>query len=106
MSKTVITADMVDANDPNAQLLIGATILTGADKPTIGTVFESVEDATVVKSLRLPGSLYRAAVDKKHPHGFSGIVRDALEEFLGLTPSNDEVAKALRVIRAALDIPA
>lgn len=102
MSKTIITADMVDPDDPNAELLIGATILSGEDKPTIGTVFQSVEDATVVKSLRLPGSLYDAAVRRGHPNGFSGVVREALEAHLKYVPEQDEVKHALAVIQAAL----
>jgi hypothetical protein len=99
MSKTVITADMV--SDPNSPL-IGMTLVSDADGVHVGQVFDDAEDAEVIKSLRLPKSLYNTAVSKNHPQGFSGVVRDALQEYLNLKPSKDDVEHALRVITAVL----
>lgn len=100
MSKTVITAEMV--GDPHSPL-IGMTLLEGDDRIRVGTVFDSVEDAEVVKSLRLPKSMYEAARAKGHPQGFSGVVREALQQYLNDQPTKDDVRHALNVLHAALD---
>lgn len=79
MSKTVITAEMV--GDPDSPL-VGALILDGDDRPTVGTVYQSVDDALVARSLRLPKGLYEQAIALDHSAGFLGVVRDALEAHL------------------------
>jgi hypothetical protein len=97
MAKEIITEELVGPDSP----LIGAVILTGEDRPKIGTVFNSVEDAVVVKSLRLPNSLYEQALKTNHPAGFSGVVRDALAAYLK-EPDQESVRHALGVLEAAL----
>lgn len=101
MSKTTITADMLD--DKNSPLL-GAVILDGDDRPQVSTVYENVEDAQTVKSLRLPTALYNKAVAAQHPNGFSGVVRDALAAYLD-EPGEADVQHALEVITRAVSHP-
>lgn len=94
MSKEIIT-------DPDSPL-VGMTILSGEDRVTVNAVYDSVDDFNVVKSLRLPASLYRAAQERQHPNGFSGVVREALEAYLA--PGNaDDVRHALHVLQHAVD---
>lgn len=99
MSKDIITADMV--GDPNSPL-VGMTMFSGEDRVNVGTVYQSAEDLEVVKSLRLPGSMYTAAMALEHPNGFSGVVRDALAKHLNYKPNEAEVKNALKVIETAL----
>lgn len=98
MAKEIITEELVGPGSP----LIGATLLSGEDMPKFGpVVFDSADDAIVVRSLRLPNSLYEAAREMNHPAGFSGVVRDALAAHLN--PSQDDIRHALGVIEAALN---
>lgn len=101
MSKTVIAADMINPDSPEDAKLVGATILSGDDRPNVGVVFDSLEDLQTVKSLRLPTALYKTAVAQNHPQGFSGVVRDALTAFLADEPDPASVRQALRVIQRA-----
>lgn len=96
MSRTVITADMVGEGSE----LIGMTLVDGEDKVTVGQIFDNPEDAQVVKSLRLPNSLYEAAIKQQNPAGFSGVVRDALVAYL--TPERQDVRHALAVLQQAV----
>lgn len=97
MARELITAE--DTGDPDSPLN-GAYTLTDEDRVVIAAVYDSREDLDMVKSLRLPASLYRLAQKRNHPQGFSGVVRDALQEYLE-EPSLDEIQHALTVINTA-----
>jgi predicted DNA-binding protein len=92
MSREIITAEMAGAETH----LIGVTILSGEDRPTIRNVYEP-DGKTVTKSLRLPTELAVRADAVEHPNGFSGLVREALEAYLQ-PPAKDDAENALRVL--------
>jgi hypothetical protein len=103
MEEQTVSRETIDDDVARGETaLTGAVILSGSDRPRIGTVYDNASDAEVVKSLRLPTSLYNAAQQKQHPQGFSGVVRDALRAYLE-EPSGEDVQHALTVIRAALE---
>lgn len=93
MSKTLITQDMVEPGSP----LLGGYILDGEDRIRVNPISDDIS----IKSIRIPMSLYDAAMKLGHSNGFSGVVRDALHAYLE-KPSVEDVENALAVIRRAI----
>jgi hypothetical protein len=88
----------------------GATAyeLTGDDMPAVGAIIDPSGTApTVVKSLRLPDSMVQAAAAANHPEGFSGVVREALTEWLerhtGTAAAQRDARQALATLQRVVD---
>ena len=93
MSKTPITSDAPDLG----HLVAAAARVTVAEmRDPDGSV------AMVTKSLRLPSALAARAENAGHPDGFSGVVREALTEWLarhsGAQAEADDARAALAVL--------
>ncbi len=101
MSKTPITSD-----HPLAHLVPAgqsAYVAEGTDRITVGQVYN--EDGSVMmvtKSMRMPASLASRAENVGHPDGFSGVVREAVTEWLerhtGAEAETDDAKAALAVL--------
>lgn len=83
--------------------------VTGDDRPNVATMSDpSGEAPTVIKSLRLPPNLVDAAVAARHPDGFSGIVREALAEWLqrhtGAAATTNDARQALATLQRAIAV--
>lgn len=107
MSKTPIDP----ADEDLGHLAAGgpAYIVTGADRLVATAVYDdeaAAVEAMTVKSVRLPQALIRAAEQAGHPDGFSGVVREAVAEWLhthaGGPAVADDARHALAVLQRAL----
>lgn len=83
MSKTQITRD-----DPDFGHLVppgtdSVYLVDGEDRIEVGAVLDpSGQAPTVIKSLRLSQDIVDAIYAAGHPEGFTGIVREALAEWM------------------------
>ncbi|WP_045747105.1 hypothetical protein [Actinoplanes rectilineatus] len=103
MSRTPISPD-----DPDLGHLAGGTILGGEDRITVGHVYDDPEDVPMdVKTLRMPRRLVAAVEQQAHPEGFSGVVREAVAEWLERHGSPqaqaDDAARALATLQRVLN---
>lgn len=103
---TVMSRTPIPADDPDLRHLAGpdAVIATGADRVTVDRVIDGT-NVTAVKSVRLPLPLITVSEAVRHPGGFSGVVREALEEWHerhgGTQAEAEDVARALAVLNRA-----
>jgi hypothetical protein len=77
----------IDHTDPDLGSLVPegqtATIVDGDDRTTVRTVHDPDDGPLQVKAVRLPASMIAAAEAAGHPAGVSGVVREALADWLG-----------------------
>lgn len=97
MSRTPIRPD-----DPDLGHLAGVIIATGEDRIVVNRVTGGPEGPTSIKSVRLPDSMIAAAEAANHAGGFSGVLREALNEWLDRHTGSPaiEISEA----RRALDV--
>ncbi len=65
-----------------AELAAGRARLMAPGEVTFNLPDDPADVPMLVKSLRVPIGMYEAALAQQHPDGFSGVVREALGEWL------------------------
>lgn len=102
MSRTPISPDDPGLGHWTREGTVDAVLLSGPDR---GTVRSDIDPETGVrmttkKSVRLPLDMVEAAENAGHPDGFSGVLRDALTDWIQrrTTVPADELAAARQAL--------
>lgn len=97
-----MSRETIEENDPDLAHFAGGIIVTGDDRPQLKR-YDSPDDMPMmVKSVRVTIGLFEAVEKIGHPDGFSGVVREALAEYLekhtGTQTQISEAEAAIAVI--------
>jgi hypothetical protein len=97
---------MIDQNDPELGSLVPngqtAIVVDGDDRVTVRTVHDPEDGPLQVKAVRLPASMISAAESVGHPAGVSGVVREALADWLARHAGRDNEVRDAREALAVL----